>query len=112
MPVRRCGSGQIRRKAFTTRRGTRVSATCIRDLGKPGRGPKLIPPLNAGKLRAYGYSTTIGPTSRRAALRRAMRMYGRNSVLRKLNAVKVLTRNTNPRISAVFGRDLAWVQQQ
>ena len=107
-----CKRGQIRRKYYTTKRGTKVSSRCIRDLGKRGKGPKLIPALNKGKLRAYGYSTSVGPTARRTALKRAMSAYGRNSVLRKLNAVKVLTRNTNPRSSAVFGRDLAWIQKQ
>ena len=107
-----CRSGQIRRKGYTTKRGTRIKSSCIRDLGKRGKGPKLIPPLNKGKLRAYGYSTSLGPTARRIALKRAITFYGRNSVLRKLNAVKVLTRNTNPRVSAVFGKDLTWIQKQ
>jgi len=108
--VATCKSGQIRRKSYTTRRGTRVKTACIKDLGKTGRGPKVIPPLKQGKLRAYGYSTSIGPTQRRAALMRASRAYGKLSVLRKLNAVKVLTRNSNPKASAVFAKDLAWIQ--
>lgn len=50
------------RKGYTRSDGTRVAAArvassdfMIRDRGKPGRGPKVIPKLKAGKLGGPGF---------------------------------------------------------
>jgi len=109
-----CSVGKIRRKSYSrkTRSGkvVKVRASCITDRGKKGRGPFLITGLKKGKLSKYGYSTSKSPASRHVSLRKAVKAYGSTSVVRKLNAVKVLNRNTNPKISRVFGSDMTWVQ--
>jgi hypothetical protein len=110
-----CSAGKIRRRRYSrkTRSGkvVKVRASCITDRGKKGKGPFLITGLKKGKLSRYGYSTSKSPSSRHASLRKAVKAYGGTSVIRKLNAVKVLNRNTNPRISKIFGSDMTWVQK-
>src|SRR6056297_1713821 len=80
----KCGRGQIRRKAYTyTRNGKKVhvSATCIEDRGKKGRGKDKLPTPEKGKLGKFGYRDvkSLSVEERHAALRRAVRAYGRNS---------------------------------
>ena len=73
MPTnRKCPSGQIRRKAYVRQDGTKVSAVCIMDRGKPGRGKKLWTVRKDG-LRKFGYSLKKSDKERQAALRRAVK---------------------------------------
>jgi len=32
------------------------------------------------------------------------------SVIHKLNAVKILTKNTNPKVSKIYGNDIKWLE--
>ena len=58
----KCSKGEIERVgySFVKKTGTHVSVkpTCIKDKGKPGKGPKLItiPHEDEGLLSKYGYS--------------------------------------------------------
>jgi len=36
----KCPKGKIRRKAYVTKRGTRVKSTCTTNKGLPGKTPK------------------------------------------------------------------------
>lgn len=108
----------IRRSAFTRKTGTRVPARRIRDMGAPGkwrsvhRGTPGIGPLKSGLLRAVGYDVSASATRRRAAVKRAVRKYGRTSTIRKLNAVAVYTRRTSPAKSKRFKADMKIAQAQ
>ena len=115
----RCKRGQIvragyYRKAYTRVDGTRVRgvyvpAKCIKDRGLPGKGKKLFT-VTRGALTEYGYSTKLSRDKRHRALSRAARALGRTDVIRKLNAVAVLNRNTNPTVARKFREDMKWVQ--
>ena len=53
-----CPAGKIRRKGYTTKRGTKVSATCTKNMGAPGKTPsskKVLPKLKEVYLSKYGY---------------------------------------------------------
>jgi len=112
-----CPKGQIKRKAYNRKTKTgktvHVKAKCIKGRGKnpSKKGPKLIPPLRRGELKAFGYATKLPADERHAALAKALKKYPALSVFRKLNAVQVLTRNTAPKSSAVFGQDKAWIKK-
>ena len=71
----------------------------------------LIGPLKTGELTSKGYSTTGSVRRRHAALKKAVRSYGRLSTLRKLNAVAVLTKRTAPKSSRKFKADRNWVKK-
>ena len=113
--TRKCGRGQIRRAAFTRRlaksgKRTRVASRCVRNMGAPGKGKKLIGTLKKGLLSKYGYKAQNNAAERHEALKKAVKAYGALSVLRKLNAVAVYTRRTSPGVSAVFKADMKWVR--
>lgn len=71
-PKLRCGRGKMVRRAYTTKRGTRVPATCIRDLGRKGHGSPILPKLRKGSLTALGYQVKDAEATRRKALRKAV----------------------------------------
>jgi len=106
-------------------------ASCIKITGKrcaPRKKPvprKKAPvrfgPLKKGELSKYGYVNVISmnATMRRRALLRAMRGISKQkrishykaglTLIRKLNAVYILTRKTSPKSSKVFESDRKWM---
>ncbi len=92
----------IRRKGYTYRR---------RDVGKPGKGPKLIVIKKPGALRKHGYSIKKSRLARRKALTRAIEEYGALSVFRKLVAQYVFRKNYNPKAAKIFKADADWVRE-
>lgn len=111
--MKKCSSGMILRKKYATlKKGTSVPASCIKDRGNPGKGPKLFTIKNKGQLKAFGYSTNNSKISRHRALNSAMKIYGRANVVKKLNAVRTLTKNTNLLSSKIFAEDLVWARSK
>ena len=92
-----CPSKKIYRKSFTKKNGVHVKGTCVKDMGKPGKGfSNGIGKLHEGELSSVGYSLTKKAVSRHRALNKATRKYGALSVYRKLNALSVYTKRTSP----------------
>lgn len=91
----------IHRRGYTYKR---------RDVGKRGKGPKVIP-IERGKLTKYGYSTSKSASARRRALRKAIRTYGALSVFRMLNAQVVLRKRTQRKARSKFKADRDWVRE-
>lgn len=117
MTTRKCSSGMILRSSYTRKlksgKRIHVPAACIRDLGAPGKGykdGKGIGTLKKGLLSKHGYSSVKNVSERHKALAKAVDEYGPLSVLRKLNAIAVYTRRTNPAVSVIFKADMAWVR--
>lgn len=110
--VKKCGKDEILKKSYTTKKGTKVSATCIKDLGLKGKGPKVIPPLKKGTITQFGYSSNNSDIKRHNSLKKAIKGLDKATVIHKLNAVAVLTANTNPQRSSIFKSDMEWVQRQ
>ena len=88
-----------------------VGEACIKDLGNKGRGPNLIPKLEKGDLKKFGYSSKDKKEQREMALKKAVAAKDKNSVIRKLNAVSNLMKNTHPDISKKFHSDMLFVQK-
>jgi len=105
-----CPRGQIFRKAYVKKNGTKVAGKCIKDQGKPGKGKRLFT-LRKGTLGRYGYKTKISTSARHKALRKAVSGESYATVVRKLNAVSILQRNTNPSVYETLRSDMAWVQK-
>ncbi len=109
-------SGKIRRRGYTRKNGTKVRARMIKDVGAPGKwrarhmGAPGIGKLKQGDLKAVGYNVNASATRRHAAVKKAVKKYGRNSTIRKLNAVAVYTRRTSPKKSRTFKSDMKYVQ--
>ena len=118
-----CGPGKILRSSYTRRtlkkngsvKETRVSATCVRDMGKPGKLPKGAPtigPLKKGELQRFGYMYKLPEHDRHNALRLAIKSLGSLNVYRKLDAVAKLTNLTSPNASATFAADRDWIRSK
>lgn len=117
MPTK-CPSGTILRSAYTTKRGTLVPATCVKDVGKPGKTPmsaRLPTVTDDLHLSEYGYHASNSEEKREAALVKAVNTMMQNKKLTKqeavrklikhLNLLSILQRNTNPKYSAAFKKD-------
>ena len=106
-----CKPGTIRRSAYTRKNGVRVKSACVRDLGKPGKGHALIGSLKSGELKKYGYSLKSKATRRHSALKKSVKAYGRGTLIKKLNALRVLHKNTHPVYSHKAHNDVKYVQK-
>lgn len=116
----KCPRGKIprsayTRKAYTRKDGTKikqikVKSSCIKDLGNPGKGPKLFT-LKKGELGAFGYKLNKTAEQRRKSLKRASKDFQKNTLIKKLNALSILQKNTNPVNSRKAHYDMKWVQQ-
>lgn len=76
------------------------------------RRRNLIGPLKKGLMKKVGYSVTAKASTRRRAVDKAVKKYGKLSTLRKLNAVAVYTRRTSPVKSRKFKSDVKYVQKK
>lgn len=120
-----CKKGYILRKAYTRKaytrsdgtrvKATRVAAVCVPDKGMPGKGPKVLPKPKKGELSQFGYHNVKGLTlnQRHRALNKALReKFTPQTLVRKLTLVSNLTKNTDPRLSAMFRNDAHWVSDK
>ena len=97
---------------------------CIKDRGLPGRGFPLkkhsklqtpgkgIGPLKKNVFKKYGYSTKKGVRTRHQALSDALVDHPALMILRRLNAIRVLTKRTNPQASTIFLEDMKWFRKK
>ena len=117
-----CPPGTILRKSYKKRQGKknrtiRVKAACIKDRGLPGTfadrfpGEKGIGRIEPGVLGHYGYEPDYRDPVRRGALRDACAVIKPLSIFRRLNALAVLTKQTDPARSAIYLEDRDWVKR-
>lgn len=121
----KCKQGEIKRASYTRQAYTRVDgvkvrksfvpASCIKDRGLPGKGKKLINITDTGFLRDHGFSVAKSAKERRSALIKAMNDVGEggySKVIKKLNAVAILNKNTNPEMYRKLRSDMKYLQQK
>ena len=122
-----CPEGEMKRKGYTRKsfsrrsgsrvRSVSVSSGCIKDRGYRSRlfqlktGSLGIGPLKKGELRAFGYSADASEEKRHKSLRAASKKYTSLSVLRKLNALMVYNKRTQPEHSVVYKADREYVSE-
>lgn len=113
MPRRKgsCPPGQIMRSGYTrrNRKRTRVPPTCIKDLGAPGKGPKLWT-VTPGLLGHYGYKLDESAQKRRAALKRSVMNDGYATTIRRLLAVSNWVHRSQPANYKKYRADMEWVE--
>jgi hypothetical protein len=97
------------RKAFTAKRGgkkvkvankgqVKGSTFKIGDRGKPGRGPKVVPPLEEGALGGPGFFDRSNEEQEQIVFNRAKEM-GERKVVGELRALQVFFKTTDPQKS-------------
>lgn len=107
---KRCGKGMILRDAYTRKDGVHVPATCIQDRGLPGKGVKLFT-VKKGGLTKYGYKLDKTTTERQKALGKARKTMPYARLIRKLNAIRILHKHTNPTYSKKLKQDMDWLKK-
>lgn len=108
-----CRPGLIYRVAHTRRihgKRIKIRGKCIKNRGLPGKGKTLFK-LRKGTLSQFGYSSMKSVAERHSALRKAVKRYSAGTIIKKLNAVRVLNRNTNPGKARKFTSDMHYVQK-
>ena len=103
------------RKSYKTKNGktikkTIVQASCIKDRGLPGKGKKLFT-LKKGELGKFGYKLSKKAEERRKSLKNSNKCIDKNTLIKKLNALSILQKNTNPVNSRKAKYDMRWVQK-
>jgi hypothetical protein len=68
--------------------------------------------LKEGDLAKVGYKATLKAPTRRRAVDKAVKTYGKVSALRKLNAVAVYTKRRSPARSRTFKSDVRYIQKK
>ena len=121
-PYKRQFTNNVKQSGFNVHRGNKtvrvypkassaiVKASCVKNIGLPGKGPNLIGPLKKGELTKYGYNAHLNRDKRHAALKKAIAAYGALDVYHKLDAITKLTLRTAPDAHKVFETDRKWVQ--
>jgi len=110
---RKCPKGEILRKAYTRKDGTRVKASCVKDRGLPGKTPKskkVLPKLKEGLLEKYGYKLSKSFEKRKVALRKAMKNEGNVPVLRRVVVLRTYNKN-EPKLFKKLNRDVEFIQE-
>lgn len=108
----RCPAGTIERTGFINKNGVKVSPTCIKDVGRKGKGEQLFV-LETGVLRKYGYHdvASLSAFARQKALKAALRDGIKPlSLLRKINALYVLNMYKNKNLASIFASDRDWIR--
>lgn len=105
-----CTSGQILRKGYKTKKGVKVSPSCVKDQGAPGKGKKLFPAPQKGKLSKYGYHNikNLSESERHKAISKAVKDHNPTTIVRDLNAIATLNKRTNPVVSEKMRSDAKW----
>jgi hypothetical protein len=122
-----CPEGEMKRKGYTRKsfsrrsgskvRSVSVSSGCIKDRGYRSRlfqlktGSMGIGKLRKGELSSFGYSPDYSEEKRHKALREAVKKYSSLTVLRKLNALMVYNKRTQPEHSAIYKADRIYVSK-
>ena len=76
------------------------------------RRKNIIGPLKKGELTSLGYSSSKKAKTRRQALTKAVDRYGPLSTLRKVNAIRVLTKRRAPKTSKTMKADVKYLQKK
>lgn len=119
----RCEMGEIMKKGYyrhdyTKKDGTKVKGkyvrqACTPNKGKPGKTTmegKVIPKLKKGELSHFGYSTHKNEDERHKALLKAVEKLSYATVIRKLNAVRTLSK-ADAHLFKIYSRDIENLQK-
>lgn len=71
--------------------------------------PVQIPIIHPGSLKQFGYKARLSAIARHTALKKALQLYGKDSVIHKLTAVRTFSKN-KPDLRAIFDSDIRYVE--
>lgn len=92
------GGGKKRKKAKVAETQVKPSTFKISDRGKPGRGPKVVPPLEEGALGGSGFFDRSDDEQEQIVFNRAKEV-GERKAVGELRALQVFFKTTDPQKS-------------
>lgn len=109
-----CPSGKIMRSGYTYKKKSKkikVKSSCVKDQGKPGKGPKLIimPNYDVGLLSNYGYALSKPHEERIKAIKKSLKKNSKLKILQHINALRTLFKS-NEKYYNKLDKDLKWIQ--
>jgi hypothetical protein len=107
----KCPKGQIVRNGYITKNGAVVGATCIKNVGKPGKYEGEHIYLKPGLLTKYGYHLDENANKRRNALKKAVKEYGYGSTVKKVNILAVFDKHNNVKDANTARSDVEWLKK-
>lgn len=113
---KKCKPGEIlregyKRKTRSSKKLIEVPPVCIKSqTGKP-HGEQLFV-LEKDVLAKYGYVDvkSLTKTERQHCLKKALKKLKPLSLMRRLNALSVLNKDQNPKLSKIFKDDSEWIK--
>jgi hypothetical protein len=90
--------GKKAKTVKVTRTRVKPSTFKISDRGKPGRGPKVVPPLEEGALGGSGFFDRSNDEQEQIVFKRAKET-GERKVVGELRALQVFFKTTDPQKS-------------
>ena len=87
-----------------------VKSGMIRNRGRSGRGPYVLPALAPGKL--YGYTVSAPSRQRYASLKIAMHRNSPLAVFRRLQVLARYLKRTSPGATRIILSNAAWVRRR
>jgi hypothetical protein len=111
-----CNKGEIKKASYSYKKKTgkkvSVKSSCIRDLGAPGKGPKLItiPKEDIGLLSKHGYHLNDNNEERIGSITKALKHSPKLKVLKHLNALRTLF-GKDVKFHSKIDHDVKWMQK-
>lgn len=109
---KKCKPGEIMREGYKRNKNSiEVPPTCIKSkTGKP-HGKQLFV-LEKDVLAKYGYTDVKSLTKieRMRCLKKALKKLKPLPLMRRLNALSVLNKDQNPKLSKIFKDDSEWIK--
>lgn len=110
------------RKGYTRSDGTKVKKSYvpptyvppskIKDRGLPGKGPKIIDMTDERHLGKFGFSLKNSTSERHASENAAVEANGYAWVIRRLNAIRTLLKNTEPQYTKKITADMEYLHNK
>lgn len=112
-----CPKGKILKNGYKTkesdkRKSYKVKPTCIKDLGKTGKGSKKFTIPDVGLLENYGYTLSESSEKRHLSLKKTLKDNTPLSIFRRLNAFATLVKNTNLSNYRKFIKDRDYIKMK
>jgi Family of unknown function (DUF5771) len=84
-----------------------IPASCVKNRESAIQDERAA--LRKGALIKYGYSFKLRDQDREIGLKKAIQAYGAKKVFTKLAIAAKVSKNSQPKASAIFARDAKWV---
>ena len=117
---KKCKKGYVLRKGYYRKsyvrkdgvkvKGSYVPPKCIKDQGKPGKGPKILPEIKELNLGQFGYELKYSFEERKKALIKAIKKYDSLKVLRYLVLIRTYSKS-NKKNYDKYTKDIKFIQK-